>query len=153
MRGGYTHVISFSQVDQFVQVLDPIHTHLAVSLRIHPEGVAHCLPVEVIALDFAAHGAEIVRITYPVDGVSTSHHLTNWFPGCVTIAKAVLGVADWVFTPGQWRDWLLEHGGEVFGEAAQAEAMDVLFGRTLSPDERRLIFAQLVAHGRQQYGR
>lgn len=141
---GYTHVISFSQVDNCVQVLDPIHTHLAVSLRIHPLGPAHALPVELIALDFAAYGAEVLRITYPTNALSTSHHLTNWVPGCVTVAKALLGVAEWVFTPSQWREWLLENGGEVFDEAQQAEAMDAMFGRALSPDERKRVFAQFA---------
>lgn len=149
MRGNFSHVLAFSQVDNYVVVLDPVHSHLDVSLRIHPHGPEKTLPVDVIALDFALHdNAEIVKIEYPVDKTFTSHAITNHFPGCVTLCKGLLGVAEWVFTPWQFYQWLLENGGEPFTKEKQEALITEMVGRNLSDAEKRNIFRYLERSAR-----
>jgi hypothetical protein len=143
MRENYSHVLAFSQIHNFVQVLDPVHSHLDVSLRIHPSGCHLPMPVDFIALDFALHGAEVVKITYPVDRTPTTITFTNLFPGCVTIAKGLLGISEWVFTPWQFHQWLLENGGELLTKEKQDLLLDQLVGCHLTSDERQNIFKYL----------
>lgn len=143
VRHNFTHVVCFSQVDNYVQVIDPTVSCIEVSLRIHPAGCHLSLPVEFIALDFAAHGAEVVEIVYPVDKTHTLYRLTNFWPGCVTIAKGLLGIAEWVFTPYQFYRWLLENGGEVLTQEKQDALIDTLVGCHLTEEQRKNIFQQL----------
>jgi len=143
MRGNFTHVVAFAQVGNFVQVLDPIASRIEVQLRVHPLGCHQPLPADIVAIDFIAHGAEVVKISYPVDETLTSHDITNFFPGCVTICKGLLGVAEWVFTPWQFYQWLLGNGGEPLDKVRQDRILDQFEGCHLSEAERKNIFAIL----------
>lgn len=77
----------------------------------NPQGCHLPFQAELFALDSALRGADVVRIDYAIDKTPTAHAITNFFPGCVTIAKGILGICDWVFTPWQFYCWLLDHGG------------------------------------------
>jgi hypothetical protein len=143
MRDNYTHVLAFSQVDNYVQVVDPVQCNIEVSIRIHPLGREHFLHADFIALDFMVRGADVVKIVYDVDATPTSHTLPNFFPGCVTIAKGLLGISEWIFTPWQFYQWLLENRGELLTEERLDMLYEAWFGHRLTPDERCNIFRQL----------
>jgi hypothetical protein len=140
MRGGFVHVLAFAQVDNWVQVIDPVATHVQIELR-RAQDPAVIIPAELIALDFAYHGGTVVRIDFPISRTLTSHHLTNWFPGCVTLAKNLLGVAEWVFTPNQFYHWLLENGGQALSTEDYLEIETLHFGHPLSIAEQEMIFS------------
>lgn len=143
MRGNYTHVAAFSQIGNFVQVIDPIASKIEVQLRVHPLGPEAVLSADIIAIDFIAHGATVIKIDYDVDETLTSHHITNFFPGCVTICKGLLGVAEWVFTPWQFKQWLMDNGGELLDKDKQAQILAADIGRSLSETEQKEVFALL----------
>lgn len=143
MRGNFTHVLAFSKVDNSVVVINPLHSHTSVDLRMHPEGCHLELHPDFIALDFAAHGGTVVKITRDVDQTFTSHAITNFFPGCVTMAKQLLGVAEWVFTPWQFYRWLLENGGELYSPEKQDAIIAQVTGCHPSEVRREQIFQYL----------
>lgn len=134
-RGGFRHVRCFSQVDNHVLVVDPSYHRLELHIFSHPRGAGWPLPADLLALDCHARGETLVRITWPSTHDITMHHITNWFPGCVTVAKSVLGIADWVFTPSQFYQWLLSNGGELFTQERRDSVMTRVFGRVLADDE------------------
>jgi hypothetical protein len=142
-RGGFHHVRFFSQMDNAVVLLDPVHSGLGVFQFSHPAGPDLPFTADLLALDCTLRGDTVVSITWPVSKESTSHHITNCFPGCVTLAKSVLGIADWVFTPSQFYRWLLENGGEEYTDARCDAIMREVFGRRLSKAEQRNVFARL----------
>ena len=140
MRGNFTHVLAFSKVDNFVQVIDPIHSHTEVGLRMHPMGPAHELHPDFIALDFALNGGTVVKITVHIDACHHSHSITNFFPGCVTLCKGLIGLSEWVFTPYQFYGWLLENGGEEYTPEKQDMILQALCGEKWSPDLKDSVF-------------
>lgn len=123
-RGNFTHVLAFSAVEglPFIQVIDPVRSFTDVRILYHPHGSHILLNPDVIALDFSCYGGRVVRLETFVSRRPRSHHLTNWFPGCVTVCKGLIGLADWVFTPWQFYRWLLEHGGVEY-DSAHCEAL------------------------------
>lgn len=152
MKGQYTHVLAFAQSGNVVTVLDPIHSHTNVGIRRHPLGWEHVLPVDFIALDFILFGGDVVKITRKVMKSQTSHDATNYFPGCVTMAKGLLGLSDWVFTPWQFYQWLLENGGVEYTQEVMDRALDELVGRELTAVERIETYEQIV-EGRSLMGK
>jgi hypothetical protein len=152
MRGQYTHVLAFAQSGNVVTVLDPIHSHINVGIRRHPAGWEHVMPVDFIALDFALFGGDVVKITRNVMKAHTSHDATNYFPGCVTMAKGLLGLSDWIFTPWQFYQWLLENGGVEYTQDVMDRALDELVGRELTPAEREEHYEQM-RRGRSPMGK
>ena len=143
LRGNYNHVLAFCQSGPVVQVINPLGSHTEVSLRVHPQGIDYHLDAEFIAMDFTYFGADVVKLVWPVDASLTSHSLTNFFPGCVTMAKGLLGISEWVFTPWQFKQWLSENGGELLTEKRLAELETEWFGRELTQQEHANIFRQL----------
>lgn len=143
MRGNFSHVLCFSQANNQVVMLDPVQSNMKVLVHNHPHGCHLPLYAEVIALDCSLNGGTVVRITMDVDKTPTSHAITNFFPGCVTIAKGLLGVSAWVFTPWQFYVWLLEHGGVLYDRALQEVVFEELTGCHLSEIQGSNIFRYL----------
>ncbi len=143
MKGQFTHVLAFSAIDNHVLVVNPIQSNIEFVLNFNPAGCHLPMPVEVIALDFALHGHEVVKIDYAIDKEPTSHALTNFFPGCVTIAKGILGISDWIFTPWQFHQWLLDHGGELFTKDKQDAVLFERVGCHLSDLEDGNVFKSM----------
>lgn len=108
---GFEHVICFAQANYDVVVVDPTYRWLEAMIYSNPAGRHLVCPAEYIASDFYLQGGRVVRIKYPSDSSLTSHHFTQYFPGCVTIMKSILGVSPWCWTPFQFYRWLLENGG------------------------------------------
>lgn len=112
IHDNFTHVLAFAQSgDYAVTIIDPIHSNICVHLHYHPFGMEIPMPASYIAADFHQNGGVVVEYRAKVTKSGTSHHITNFFPGCVTIAKSLIGVAVWAFTPFQFYKYLLGTGG------------------------------------------
>jgi hypothetical protein len=145
MRDQFTHVVAFSQIANgcAVQVLNQARHGLDIHVRLNPQGPDQPIPVDFVAVDFVLHGGEVVKITHRKDRTLTSHHITNFFPGCVTLSKQLLGVAEWIFTPKQFHSWLLEHGGEPLTDDKLDQEVERLVGRPVARDEYVNVFRYL----------
>lgn len=141
--GKYQHVVAFSQCDNLVAVIDPRESNTEILMHRHPEGYHLPLSADAIALDCCLRGADVVKIEYAIDKTPAAHSITNFFPGCVTIAKGVLGISDWVFTPWQFYCWLLDHGGIEYTSDKQDAIVETLVGCHLSDLQDVSVFKML----------
>ena len=115
LKPGFKHVIAFSSTGLDVVVLDPIAKYLDVQVRSNPAGRHLSCPPDYIAADFFLNGAsKVLKIRWKSLHTFTSHNVCNSYPGCVTLMKTLLGVANFVLTPWQFYNWLLENGGEEY---------------------------------------
>lgn len=111
--GDFKHVFCCSQMDNNVIVLDSLASHIECNLYGHPSSRYLPLPVDTFVLNYWLDGYSVVKITYPVTKEPNLHDCTNFYPGCVTFCKGVLGISDWIFTPQHFYEWLLDNGGEL----------------------------------------
>jgi hypothetical protein len=135
----FSHVFAFSQVGPCVQILESTSYALEVMLWHHPDGMHLSLGADAVAAQFSVLGDTVLKIHYPVSRLKTVFSLANFSPGCVNISKNLLGIDDWVFTPNQFCQWLLENGAELYHDEKINQILDELAGYPLSVMAREQI--------------
>ena len=126
LKPGFGHVMALGQQGIYGILYDLCHKGFSNKFLKNPKGEPYVYPVEFMVAALYRDGAKVIRIEWELDARPTLYHITNFFPGCVTFAKQLLGVALWVFTPYQFYQWLLANGGEEWGDTEVSEVENIM---------------------------
>jgi len=116
-KDSLAHILAFTHIgDEQTIIYNPVFSGLVTHLvNDHADVVAAKLK--------RGEYDKVVKLIYNKRIRSISHTVPNAVPGCVTFAKNLVGSSDWVFTPLQFYNWLIEKGGM---DISQEDAIDIL---------------------------
>jgi len=98
------HVVCFAQAGNQVVVVEPTHSHVAITVA------------EADALDVADAHVENGREVWFISlDPASSRNISNAVPSCVSVVKSVLGLDAFCFTPEGLKKSLAKAGGRLYG--------------------------------------